>query len=1541
MGNALKILQSMQKDGVYLYLTEEGELGYESSRSLTEVELKTLRHHKSKLSHLLKATLAQNSGVEKIEPRASILQEDLFLLCQTPEINQSYNLAFTLDFIQKPEIEKLRRALQHIQDTQPSMTTGFLGQPDGVNICRPHNIQVPLEQITLSKMEYEQWLPSVTAKAFDLSSPPLWCFYYVEFETKSTLVVVVHHIVWDGWSSSLFRSLLDQEYAKHEKSESNPNSGTDYFALTQDENKTNGQWDSSRQYWYDLLENAPKQNAWLVHRELGQHQAGYAKQDIGLKAFTVVPESKRFNLVLASWFLALGRHYKCNKMVVGVAVANRSCCADLEECLGYFNNVVPVVQDQILTISGHELAQRVGQQWQKGLPHHDLPFSHIVNTTPHARSLEVNPLTQVVIGYQSFNWEKQYTHLPHHLSVVRNTVAKLPLSVQVSAANNKLRLEVEYDKAWYGENEIHKLIQEFTDSLEELVNEEDKQPVQAQIEGKSLVIPATLPHDLSSMLKQTAKNYPDKCITFIDDKGEKITTSFTSLFSQAKSAAGCLQQGQLWEYANRPVIIVADSLLTYLENFWAVVLAGGYPVTINVPQLEVVGSLSKLTDAYKQLNDTLVVCCPKGRNTIISLLDENGEMALTTPQELPNHSYLPFQHDPNAPGIIQLSSGSTGKSKCIQQSHRAILHYCELITQSRAQIASDISLNWMGFDHVGGLLFTHLRDTYLGCSQVHVATQWILKSPLRWLSLIAEYGVTHSWCPNFGYKLMISEAKQASQTYDLSSVKELINGGEMVVADTVREFIKEFSSWGLKLGVMTPAFGMAESCTVISTHPVYDIEAIALHSYAIDTTDGYTQIGHSEFVSLGKPIANTSVRIVNDANKVVTEYQVGKMQLSGPSITKGYLRAATLNQKAFTDDGWFDTGDCGVIADGELYLTGRIQESIVLNGVNFFSHDIESQVGQVNGVLETSVAAAGYQDNGDAAVIFYVLDGLPNKTEVENDIRQTLARTLQFYPNEVISLRTQQFLKTTSGKIQRRKMVMTWLDDKDKANNPVRLSRLTQNAIDVDELSTVSLISVEQFITATTQAEQVAIVLGDDHILSLITQVELLTQAIARCEVSHLILVTTPNLGAEISLWCQAFQHTLSSVSIRVITCSNPQALSVIPSVADQRASYFDGATWYQEQECSVDWSRIGTDSTLKTNGYSVITGASGGIAHHLIDHLNQQGEFLVLISRSRPAILNQLSPTHYLWLSADISDDAVLQDRWSQAKSIDDCMSTAPKRVYHLASSFHEDSVLNIDSVKLSSEKSVNEGGLNNLLQVLQPLINGVNIQWLVFGSINGVRGGEQSLSYSLSNAATRFFSQQIREKGVQITWLGWSAWRDVGLSVGRVNDELLQLSGLQYLQAEHCLQMLPFIVGAPAGDYLVGSLSTPSIRQIKSKSEPLQQDEFNPFIEPLKSIWQTLLNKDVIPLNQSFFELGGSSVQLYKLQHQIEEQLGCNSMTMADLFGAPTVDMMARLVWQKLPEPLSDGGTIRESMKTKKNTPHEGRMSSVKQRFKRRMAK
>ena len=584
MNNATQLLRSMNASGVHLYLTQEGKLGYHANHVLSPEEVEQLKRHKPQLLELLGAVQSDGAKDELVVPQCSINQQSLFFICQDSQKNASYNLLFTLDFEQQPNAVRLQRALEILQQTQPSLRSGFKLEGGEVLLVRHSEQNLPFEQQSFTAEQYQQWLSDLAGYQFDLAHPPLWRAVLAEVEGRTHLVMLVHHIIWDGWSSALLRQLLDDIYGSLSRGEDlqwQAEMGCDRFAAEQQKRAREQRWNSGLAYWCDLLKDAPTVNSWLLNRRPEQAEAGQLSLSFGSGVLAHKAKHEHFNTLLSAWFVAFGRKYKANDVVLGVAVANRAYHPHLESSLGYCNNVIPACGTKLLEQSPEQIANQMQNQWQQSMSHHDVPFEQIAAAVQTERDQQWNPLTQVLIGYQSFNWDSGFSNLPHRLTAIESKKAKLPLTVQIYQSSEQIHINVEFDRQWYQQAEIESLLQFYQQAVYDVAadcGETNLALEPAWLTGKAMPLPEQMPvENVGQLLSNNVRRYPEHELTFIDAHGEAQTRSFAQLYQAARRIAGQLQQGSTWQYADKPVIIIADDLTCYVEHLWAVFLAGGQP----------------------------------------------------------------------------------------------------------------------------------------------------------------------------------------------------------------------------------------------------------------------------------------------------------------------------------------------------------------------------------------------------------------------------------------------------------------------------------------------------------------------------------------------------------------------------------------------------------------------------------------------------------------------------------------------------------------------------------------------------------------------------------------------------------------------------------------------------------------------------------------------------------------------------------------------------------------------------------------------------
>ncbi len=553
-------------------------------------------------------------------------------------------------------------------------------------------------------------------------------------------------------------------------------------------------------------------------------------------------------------------------------------------------------------------------------------------------------------------------------------------------------------------------------------------------DGGLLDVPADAPATLPAALLRAADLWPDHGARVVRGEGDEVFLSYPALLRAARSVLTGLRAAGLGPGSQ--VILQIDELEDYFVALWGCLLGGIAPVTVSTTtaydrKSAVVG---KLYGTWELLHRPPVIASAKlapDLEGVCALFRDDGarfvvlafDALASCPEAADLHSPAPDDL-----AFLQLTSGSTGVPKCIQETHRACIHHILGARQMHGFGPDQVHLNWLPMDHSVPILLCHIKDTYLGIQQVHAKPEVVLGDPLAWLDMMERHRVTHTWSPNFGYKLVNDAlAKNPQRTWDLSSFAYTMNGAEQVTLPVAEEFMRRLVAFGASPAAMTPAFGMAELATGITYNKDWDR---GLRAYWIKKSSltGVLEDAPAAdpdaipFICVGKPLPGVAIRIVDGENRVLPERVIGVLQIKSPCVTAGYLHNEVANREVFVEGGWFSSGDLGFLEGGRLTITGRQKEMIVVRGVNYYCYELEDAVGTLEGVEPTFVAACSVDDpetGTDGLAIFYVPKSEGIEASLVQSIQAKITADFGLSPRYVVPIDKESFPKTTSGKVQR------------------------------------------------------------------------------------------------------------------------------------------------------------------------------------------------------------------------------------------------------------------------------------------------------------------------------------------------------------------------------------------------------------------------------------------------------------------------------------------------------------------------------------------
>ena len=401
--------------------------------------------------------------------------------------------------------------------------------------------------------------------------------------------------------------------------------------------------------------------------------------------------------------------------------------------------------------------------------------------------------------------------------------------------------------------------------------------------------------------------------------------------------------------------------------------------------------------------------------------------------------------------MLQYTSGSTGDPRGVMLTHANLLHNSAVIHRVSAHRPDDNGVFWLPPFHDMGLIGGILQPIYAGLSAALMAPATFLQRPLRWLEAMSRYRATTSGAPNFAYDLCVERITDAERdTLDLSAWRTSFNGAEPIRADTIARFHDAFARSGLRRDVIMPCYGLAEATLLVSGGPPERAPRVVMadrrHLEAGELRSPDNGAGAAvALVGSGEPVREEVVAIVDpDTGAACATGQIGEIWVAGESVATGYwgrsdVSAATFHARLRASDASFmRTGDLGVMVDGQLVVTGRLKDLVILEGRNYYPHDIEVAAERSHGSLRAGFTAAfGIAD--DAAigggrerlvlVAEVVRQHKPDQDSVLfQAIRTELANTVGVVPDEIVLIRQNTIPRTSSGKIQRRACRVAYLD---------------------------------------------------------------------------------------------------------------------------------------------------------------------------------------------------------------------------------------------------------------------------------------------------------------------------------------------------------------------------------------------------------------------------------------------------------------------------------------------------------------------------------
>ncbi|KAA3646302.1 MAG: hypothetical protein DWQ07_08770 [Chloroflexi bacterium] len=533
--------------------------------------------------------------------------------------------------------------------------------------------------------------------------------------------------------------------------------------------------------------------------------------------------------------------------------------------------------------------------------------------------------------------------------------------------------------------------------------------------------------------KRAQENPEHLSLVFIAEDGSEQTVTAAQLHQQAASYAQALSSLDI--HQEDLVILVLRHSGVLLSAFWGALYLGAIPSIFPflTEKLDPALYMQRVQKLVAHSGAKAVITFPEFKDDLSTLLADVDCRVLSTDDVPDVQVDTEFGEDIQLEQIafLQHSSGTTGLQKGVALSHRAVLNQINAYGDAIKLNDEDVIVSWLPLYHDMGLIAGFVMPIVVGIPLVLMSPfQWV-RDPKILLWAIDKHKGTLAWLPNFAYNHLARAVRPAAiEGLDLTSWRAVINCSEPAYHESHEKFIDKFKDYGLQESTLSVCYAMAENTfavtqTELNTPPKVDWVQIAAlqeerHAEAVEPGSA----GGTSVVSCGVPIAGTEVAIVGEDGEHLAERRVGEIVLKSDCMLTEYYRRPNVTAETIKD-GWYFTGDMGYLAEGELYITGRKKDLIIVGGKNVYPQDMEAIANEIPGIYPGRAVAFGLFDDRIGSETIVMVAELQNglseedKPEIERQLRQEIVKRTEVTLADLRLVSDRWLIKTSSGKIAR------------------------------------------------------------------------------------------------------------------------------------------------------------------------------------------------------------------------------------------------------------------------------------------------------------------------------------------------------------------------------------------------------------------------------------------------------------------------------------------------------------------------------------------
>lgn len=546
----------------------------------------------------------------------------------------------------------------------------------------------------------------------------------------------------------------------------------------------------------------------------------------------------------------------------------------------------------------------------------------------------------------------------------------------------------------------------------------------------------------SQALVSSYQEVPERVAVHLLEKNkEDQPLTYERLFQKAASYARSLDRAGV--KPGEVVIIILDHGEDLVHAFFGAILHGAIPSIMPFLTEKLIPEQYRqsLAALFKVTAPTAVITSPaffeeaktaadqaaKGQAWSLKAILTAEEVRWITTPDL--NSLAGLRGSAEEIVLLQHSSGTTGLQKGVALSHQAVFNQLNSYSAALNLTGDDVVVSWLPLYHDMGLIAGFIMPILSRIPLVLMSPFDWVRAPYRLMKAATEYKGTLCWLPNFAYNFCATKIRDRDlDGVDLSTMRAFINCSEPMHWRSQQMFLERFQPYGLKAESLATSYAMAENVFAVTQGgietpvnlDVIDRQDFITRQVAIPTSDGD---GVMKLLSAGRPIKNTKLRIMDEAGADLPDRHIGQITIQSDCMLSEYYHRPGVTEKAFSD-GWYLTGDLGYLAGGELYVTGRIKDLIIVGGKNVYPQDLERLASEVPGVHPGRLVAFGVfnERSGTEDVVIVAETDKPQGEErqiIADDIRQRVTRGSDIALRYVEVVDRGWLLKTSSGKIAR------------------------------------------------------------------------------------------------------------------------------------------------------------------------------------------------------------------------------------------------------------------------------------------------------------------------------------------------------------------------------------------------------------------------------------------------------------------------------------------------------------------------------------------